>query len=158
MLKLIVAFDPNQLIGIDDKLIWHIKEDLEHFKETTINQTMVMGDVTFFGIGKPLPNRKTIILTLDKEFTYKHKNVSICNDFNELVKKYANNIKEDLYIAGGRTIYKLFIPYVDEMIISYIKKEHEGNVYFPKYDKTLFTSYKEKEYKDFIIKWYKKNK
>ncbi|BDU67434.1 MAG: dihydrofolate reductase [Candidatus Tyloplasma litorale] len=154
MIKLIVAYDQNKLIGNNDHLPWNIPEDLNHFKKETLNKTILFGEVTFNGIGRPLPNRKTIVLTLNKDFKFQHQNVEICNDFNEIVKTYKNNKNQDVIIAGGATIYKLFLPYVDEMIISKIKKTYKGNVYFPNWNENEFKLVKSIDKKDFIINWY----
>ncbi len=151
-----MAFDPNKLIGIDDKMVWHIPEDLNFFKTTTTNKTIVMGDTTFFGIGKPLPNRKTIILSLDKDLKFEHQDVAICNDANELIKKYRDNKDEDIYIAGGKTVYKIFLPVANELIVSHIKKEYEGNVYFPEFDIKKFKVINTKEHQDFVVKNYRR--
>ena len=156
MIKLIVGYDQNKLIGKNNFLPWNISEEIEHFKNTTIGKTIVMGDVTFDGIGKPLPNRKTIVLTLDKKWNFKHKDVFISHNFKELVDKYKGSDKEDIYICGGSTIYKLFLPYVDEMIISHIKGEYKGDTWFPDWDKELFDIIKTKKYDNFTLKVYKR--
>ncbi len=156
MIKLIVAYDKNRLIGIGDQLVWDIKEDLEHFKKETLNQTILFGDVTFKGIGFPLPNRKTIVLTLDKDYKYEHENVEICNDMNKIISKYHNNENEDIIIAGGATIYKLFLPFVDEFILSEVKGEYEGDVFFPEWDQHNFDLISEEEKTEFTIKRFKR--
>lgn len=156
MIKLIVAYDPNMLIGKGDELVWDIKEDLEHFKKETLNKTILFGDVTFKGIGRPLPNRKTIILTLDKTFTYDHEDVTIEHDINNVINKYQGNEEEDVIIAGGATIYNLFLPFVDEMIVSHIKKEYDGDKYFTQWNKEQFEIISKKEYKEFDVITYKR--
>ncbi len=135
MLKLITAYDKNFLIGKGNYLPWNIPEDFEHFKKITKGKTMVMGDVTFKGIGKPLPGRKTIILTLDKDFSFSHPDVIVMHSIEEVLDYAKDN---ETIICGGATIYKLFLPYVDEMIITQINNEYEGNVYFPIWDEDLF--------------------
>lgn len=156
MIKFVVAYDNNKLIGINDVLPWYIKEEANHFRETTWNKTILMGDVTFFGIGKVLPNRKTIILTLNKELKYNHPNVEICHDYMKIVKQYQGDRNNDIYVCGGREIFKLFMPFVDELIVSIISKEYIGNVYFPDWNEELFTIVNEKIYEKFTIKYYKK--
>ncbi len=158
MIKLIVAYDKNKLIGIGDQLVWNIKEDLEHFKSETLNKTILFGDVTFKGIGRPLPNRKTVVLTLDKEFKYEHENVEVCNDFDSILSKYYNNSENEIIISGGATIYKLFLPYVDEMIISEVKGDYVGDVYFPEWDEEQFDLYETNEKEEFFIKRYRRIK
>ncbi len=142
MLKLITAYDKKFLIGKDDTLPWNIPEDLEHFKKYTKGKTIVMGDVTFKGIGKPLPGRKTIILTLDRNFTFSHPDVLVMYSIDEVLE-YAKT--HETIISGGATIYELFLPYVDEMIITHLKKKYKGNVYFPVWKEDLFEVVKEEE-------------
>lgn len=129
MINLIVAIGPNNIIGKDNELPWHYKEDLKYFKETTMNQTVLMGKKTFESIvsrnGKLLPNRKMVVATFDKTFHYD--GVEVVND----LVKYLENIKEDIFIIGGSQIYKLSLPYVDRLYITHINKEYEGNVFFP---------------------------
>ncbi len=156
MIKLIVAYDKNKLIGIGDQLVWDIKEDLEHFKNETQNKTILFGDVTFKGIGRPLPNRKTIILTLDKEFKYDHPNVEVENDLQNILDEYKNNENNEIIISGGATIYKLFLPHVDEMIISEVKGDFVGDVYFPEWNENEFSLFYEDERSEFTIKRYRR--
>ena len=95
---------------------WHNKEDLQHFKKTTLNQTILMGKTTYLAIGRPLPNRKTIVVT---KSGLEDERVEVRNDLIEVIQEYKENNK-DLYISGGASIYKQALPYVDELIISRI--------------------------------------
>ncbi len=151
-IKLIVAYDKNRLIGIGDQLVWDLKEDLEHFKKETVNKTILFGDVTFKGIGRPLPNRKTIILTLDRTYKFDHPDVEVYYDFNDIIARYYNNPNEEIIIAGGATIYKLFLDYVDEIILSEVKGDFEGDVFFPEWDQSLFNISDIDEREEFTIK------
>lgn len=132
MINLIVAIGQNNLIGKDNDLPWHYKEDLKYFKETTMNKTVLMGEKTFYSIvsrtGKLLSNRKMIVATLDKSFSYE--GVEVVNDLIGFLK----NTKEDIFVIGGSQIYKLSLPYVDRLYITHVNKEYEGNVYFPPID------------------------
>jgi len=89
-----------------------------------------MGDKTFDGIGFPLPNRKTIILTKDLNYDYEHENVSVINDFKKIVNKYQKNPNKHIFICGGSQIYALFLPFADELYISEIKGEYIGDKFF----------------------------
>ncbi len=154
MIKLIVAYDENMLIGNNNDLPWKIKEDLEHFKRTTLNQNILFGKTTYETI--PFLNERNIfVLSKERELQYKDK-VTIINDYESIVKKFSNNLSEDIYICGGVMIYELFLPYVDEMIISFIKGEYIGNKYFPKWNKELFKEYKKEEYKEFDVIYFKR--
>ncbi len=151
-ITLIVAYDKNRLIGIGDQLAWEIKEDLEHFKKETLNKTILFGDVTFKGIGRPLPNRRTIVLTLDTTYRYEHEDVEVYYDMNDIIERYHNNPNEEIIIAGGATIYKLFLNYVDKIILSEVKGDFEGDVYFPEWDTSKFDLVSEDERNEFTIK------
>ena len=152
MLKIIVAHDKNRLIGNGSLIPWHISEDFKHYKETTMGHKMIMGSVTFESIGKPLPGRTTIVLNYDKN--YDAQGCEVVTDYMELVNRYKDS-EEVVYICGGASIYKLFLPYCEELIISEIKGDYSGNVYFPEY-KDIFAPYKVDERKEFTIIYYKK--
>lgn len=154
MISLIVAYSSNnKVIGINNTIPWHIKEDFIHFKNYTTNKTIIMGEQTFLSIGKPLPNRKTIVATI-KDFKYDHEDVSITNDLFKTLKNYKNS-DEELVVCGGATIYKLALPYVDKMVISEVKKEYVGDAYFPSFEEDfILESIEEKE--EFIIKIYRR--
>lgn len=149
MFKIIVAHDPNRVIGNGPNIPWHIKEDFLHFKRTTLNHTLIMGSTTFNSIGKPLPNRKTIVINSSKDFDAMGEEVS--TDLNEIINRYKDS-EEVVFVVGGASIYRQMIDYVDEMIISLVKKEYEGNIFFPEYE-DKFITYKEEEYDDFIVKY-----
>lgn len=118
------AEDTNGLIGKDNGLPWKKPEDLKHFKETTIKKTIVMGSKTFEGLGKKaLPNRTTIVLSQDLD--YQADNVIICNSIEEAL----NSTDDDLYIVGGKAIYRAFSPYFTNLIKTEIKGSYEGDTY-----------------------------
>lgn len=129
MISLIWATDKNNLVGKDNKLPWHYKEDLQYFKKTTLNKKVLMGKQTFDSIisylGKPLPNRTSIVASLE-EFEYK--DIEVINDLDKYLKNY--NDDDELFIIGGLSIYKQAYKYADKLYITYIDKEHDGNVYF----------------------------
>ena len=136
MINLIVAIGKNNLIGKDNTLPWHYKEDLKYFKDTTMNKTVLMGENTFWSIvsrsGKLLPNRKMVVCTLDKSFKYD--GVEVVND----LISYLKTVKEDIFVIGGSQIYKLSLPYVDRLYITHVNKEYDGNVYFPEINYDLY--------------------
>ena len=149
MFKIIVAHDPNHVIGNGPDIPWHIKEDFLHFKRTTLGHTLIMGSTTFKSIGKPLPNRKTIVINQDRNFDAMGQEV--CTDLNEIINKYKDS-EEVVFVVGGASIYRQLIPYVNEMIISVVKKEYEGNIFFPEYE-SEFETYEEVEYDEFTVKY-----
>ena len=149
MFKIIVAHAPNRIIGNGINIPWHIKEEFQHFKRTTLGHTIIMGSTTFMSIGKPLPNRKTIVINQDPNFDTMGQ--ELCTDLNEVINKYKDS-EEVVFICGGASIYRQMLPYVNEMIISVVKKEVEGNIYFPEYEND-FEVYEEVEHDEFIVKY-----
>ena len=129
MLSIIVAIANQNVIGKDNKLIWHLPEDLKHFKEITTGHKIIMGRKTFESLGRILPNRKHVILCNDMEMDVQNENVEILDDISKL-DKYINS-EEECFVIGGATIYKLLMPYANKMYITRINQSFEGDVYFP---------------------------
>ncbi len=131
MITLIVAHDKNLVIGKDNRMPWHYPEDLAYFKRMTLNKNVLMGFNTFKSIvsylGKPLPDRKTIVLTTKEKIDY---DVEIVNSIEEALTKYR---EEELIVAGGSSIYEQFIKYADKLLITLVDGEYPGDSYFPKY-------------------------
>lgn len=132
MLSIIVAVAKNNVIGKDNKLIWHLPEDLKRFKKLTTGHTIIMGRKTFESLGRVLPNRKHIILCNDARLNIENQNVEVIDDIS-LLDKYISSDEEN-FIIGGATIYKLLMPYANKMYITKINEEFEGDVYFPQID------------------------
>ena len=128
MIVLVVATDAQGVIGKDNKLPWHCKEDLKHFKEITTGKHIVMGRKTFDSLPKMLPNRHHIVLTRDENFS--HDGVEVFNDIDDLLVTYEG--KEDLYIIGGAEIYRQFMEKCDKIEMTIINGFHEGDTFFPK--------------------------
>lgn len=133
MTKKIIAIwaqDQCGIIGKSNQLPWYLPKDLKHFKETTLNQAILMGRVTFEGMNKRLlPNRETLILTTQSD--YQVDGATVVTSIEELLNWYKNQDKT-LYIVGGSKVYKLFEPYIDELIVTQVQAEVEGDTYFPK--------------------------
>lgn len=152
MFVAIVAHDKNLLIGNDLKIPWHVKEDFQHFKKTTLNHTIVMGLNTYKSIGKALPDRKTIVISnIDVP---EIKDAEVLNSLDELISRYKNS-DEKVFICGGASIYRQLLPICDELIVSIIKGDYEGNIYFPEY-RNDFELENVIEHEKFTINYYKK--
>ena len=128
MLSLIVAMDKNGLIGSKNKLPWYLPEDLKRFKNITTGKNIVMGHQTYKSIGKPLPNRKNIILSRNKDLIID--DCIVLNDLQSVLD--LNNDENEVIIIGGSQIYGLFLPYVKRMYITAIHSKFMGDTYFPK--------------------------
>ncbi len=129
MLSIIVAIANENVIGKDNKLIWHLPEDLKRFKKITTGKNIIMGRKTFESLGRVLPNRKHIILCNDMNMDIDNENVEVLDDISKL-DKYINSNEEN-FVIGGATIYKLLMPYANKMYITKINQSFEGDVYFP---------------------------
>ncbi len=124
---IVVAHDPNLVIGKDGGLPWRYKEDLQHFKNTTMGGTMIMGRGVFEELNEiPLPGRKNIVLSRSR--TYDHV------DSYTSLEEALDAVEDDkVYIIGGGVLYREAIGQADKMIVTLIKKEYEGDTYFPEY-------------------------
>ena len=139
MINIIVAIGVNNLIGKDNDLPWHYKEDLQYFKEVTMNKTVIMGEQTFYSIvsriGKPLPKRKSVVATFDLDFKYD--GVEVTHDLIRFLEDNKNS-SEEIFVIVGKQIYNVCLPYVNKLYITHVLKEYEGNVFFPVIDYSLY--------------------
>ena len=130
MLSIIVAKASNDVIGGDNKLLWHISEDLKRFKEITSGHTIIMGRKTFESLPKVLPNRHHIIITRAKNFKVDSESVSIINDISDVISKFKDT-EEEVFVIGGGEIYKSLIPYTKKLYLTRVYKDSEGDTTFP---------------------------
>ena len=130
MLKILVAFDENRVIGKNNALIWHLPADLKRFKALTTGQVIIMGRKTYESIGRPLPLRRNIILTHDKQFIAE--GCEICHHPDDILNALSN--EQEIMVIGGATLFELWLPIADCLYITYIDGEFEGDVFFPEWD------------------------
>ena len=130
----ITAVSQNNVIGLNNKLPWHIPEDLKYFFKTTKNKALIMGRKTFESLGKALPNRLNVVLTKNRDFKAEgavilpsfDKALNYCRQ-DDILKKYG----EEIFITGGGEIYKQTLPLMDRLYITRIHKEYEGDALYP---------------------------
>ena len=143
MISISVAVAKNNVIGKDNKLLWHISEDLKRFKRNTSNKKMIMGRKTFESLPGILPNREHIIITRDQNFKVDSDKVTIVNDLNSLLEKYSS-CEDEIFVIGGAEIYNQLLPYTHKIYLTKIDEAFEGDTYFPEinYDEfnTEYTS------------------
>lgn len=133
MISLIWAMTSNRLIGDGNRIPWHIKEDLLYYKDKTKGQTVLMGEETYYSLkgyykSKSLPYGTIFVASLDTNLSLE--DAIVVND----LFSFLSTFKEDLWVVGGATIYKLSLPYADRLYISFIKGDFEGDKYFPEID------------------------
>ncbi|GIP38363.1 dihydrofolate reductase [Paenibacillus sp. J31TS4] len=125
---LVVAMARNRVIGADNKMPWRLPADLKHFRKVTLGHTILMGRKTFESIGKPLDRRTNVILTSQRG--YAPEGCVIVHSVEEALE----NIPEDgLYVIGGGEVFRQVLPYADEMWVTLIDEDFEGDALFPKF-------------------------
>ncbi|MBN6202627.1 dihydrofolate reductase [Staphylococcus saprophyticus] len=125
-LSILVAHDQQRVIGVNNQLPWHLPSDLKHVKSLTTGNTLVMGRATFESIGKPLPNRRNVVLTRNKSF--KPEGVDVIHSFEEIY-----DLSGHVFIFGGQSLFEEMIDKVDDMYITVIEDKYNGDTFFPPY-------------------------
>jgi dihydrofolate reductase (trimethoprim resistance protein) len=126
-ISLIAAMDENRVIGKDSDIPWRIPLDWEFVKDTTKGHPIILGRKNLESIGRALPERRNIILTKDKDFSFK--GCEIVHSIEEVFELCKN--EEEIFIFGGEQIYNLFLPFVENMYITKIHHVFEGDTFFP---------------------------
>lgn len=132
MISLMVAHDPDYVIGKDNQLPWHIPEDLAYFKKHTIGKGMVMGRNTFESIGRPLPKRRNIVVTRNHQ--YQAEGTDIVHNLADAIK-LAETEHEEVMVIGGEQIFREALPIADRLYITLIHRSFPGDTFFPEYGK-----------------------
>lgn len=160
--SIIACIGKNRELGKNNDLIFHFKEDMKFFRETTRNHTVVMGLNTWKSLGeKPLPNRQNLILSHEK-LTNLPDNTAQIPDFDDYVKENEDS-DEEIFIIGGATIYKLFLPYARTLYLTEVDDTKDADVFFPEfnkdeYDLTTISSITENQTNFNINKYTRKDK
>ncbi|MFN8346457.1 MAG: dihydrofolate reductase [Spirosomataceae bacterium] len=128
LITLIVATAQNGVIGRDNQLIWHLPDDLKQFKRLTMGHPIIMGRKTFESIGKPLPNRTSIVITRSKEWFAE--GILIVNSVEEAVKTAQKTGADETFVIGGAEIYRLTLPMADKIYLTEVQADFEGDAYF----------------------------
>jgi len=128
---MIVAVDEVRAIGKDNKLLWDIKEDLKRFKALTTGHAVIMGENTYHSIGRPLPNRTNIVMTLDEGLELP--GCLVAHSLLEAIEVAKEHEKEEIFIMGGASIYKQFLPMTERLYLTLVAGEHEADTFFPDY-------------------------
>tara|TARA_B100001250_G_scaffold125453_1_gene106667 strand:- start:5239 stop:5727 length:489 start_codon:yes stop_codon:yes gene_type:complete len=145
-ISLIAALSNNSVIGVKGKIPWELKEDLTHFKETTLGSAIIMGRKTFESIGKPLAERLNIVMTSNPKGLDGIQEVSSI----ENAIKVGLNFSENIFVIGGQSIYETFLPISTKMYLTFIDIEVSGDTFFPKWDKSEWEEVSRKRFKNKI--------
>ncbi len=146
---LIAAFDQNRVVGINNKLPWHLPEDLKYFKRTTTGKAVVMGRKTYDSIGRPLPNRTNIVITRNSDFSAP--GVKVVNSLEAALElaegvNFINGVDETMVI-GGASIYQEALPKADRLYLTHVHAQVKGDAYFPSFDLSLWQEIAREDYK-----------
>ncbi|MBC3811268.1 dihydrofolate reductase [Undibacterium aquatile] len=125
-MTIIVATDSQSGIGINNTLPWHLPEDLAHFKRTTSGHTIIMGRKTFESIGRPLPNRRNIVISRNP--AWQHEGVET---YPSITAAQAALDGQDAFIIGGAQIYQQALPLADKLIVTEISQTFACDAFFP---------------------------
>ncbi len=133
----VVAIGKNRELGLGNKLLWHIPEDLKRFKQLTLGKPIIMGRKTFESIvgylGHPLPERPNIVVTRD--VNWKYDGVIVAGSVEEGIEKAKEFGSDEIHIGGGAEIYKQALPLIDKLYLTIIDDTKEADTYFPQYEK-----------------------
>ena len=158
-ISMIVAYGKNWEIGLNNEMLWHISEDFKNFKTITSGHHILMGRKTFesilsvsakhsrSGVGKPLPNRISIVLS---NSGFKHEGVHTFNDIQEAFNFARESAEEELFIIGGANIYETLFPYVDKMYLSEVDFEGVADAFLKPIDFSTWDLAEEKSYDEIV--------
>lgn len=119
----------SRIIGDGPNIPWRSREDFAHFKSTTLGHTLIMGRVTYESIGRPLPGRRTIVMTRDTDWSAD--GVDVAHTLDEALALAADS---EIFIAGGAQIYAAAMPYATHQILTEVHVDVDGDVFYPEFD------------------------
>jgi dihydrofolate reductase len=144
MISIIVAVSEDLGIGKDNELLWHISEDLKRFKRLTTGNAVIMGKKTWESLPKkPLPNRKNIVLTDNPHETID--NAITAYSLEDSLAKCTPG--EEIFIIGGGSIYRQFMPIADRLYITHVHKKAPADIYFPEIDRSIWEIIEKEKFK-----------
>lgn len=144
MINIVVAKASNNVIGAKNDLIWHLPNDLKHFKSITSGHPIIMGRKTFESLGRPLPNRTNIVVTGDQNWNAE--SIEIASSLPKAIEA-AKKIDDDIYIIGGGNIYKQAMEFTDVLYITEVHHEFDGDTYFPEIDSDEWEEVEREDFK-----------
>lgn len=148
--KAIAAMSENRVIGNGPDIPWHIPDDFKWFKQKTTGQIVVMGRTTFESIGKPLPNRTTIVLSRSG---FRWPGVRTVTGLDEID---VNADERDVFICGGAQVYTIALPSCSDLYLTHVKRVADGDVFFPPFEHLFDTGELVTEHPEFRIVHYRK--
>ncbi len=134
-IALVVAMSENRVIGKDNQLPWHLPNDLRHFKNITQGKTILMGRKTYESIGRPLPHRKNIVMTRDKN--YQAEGIIVVNSIKQAIMEVS--AEEEVFVIGGGELFAELMDKASRIYLTVVHADIEGDVFFPPIDTVKWT-------------------
>ena len=147
-LEAIVAMTPSRIIGRGNELPWHLPEDLKQFKARTTGHAIVMGRRTYESIGRPLPNRRNIVLTRQDLELPGAETIQAIEDLEGL------GVEGRIFLIGGAEVYRLALPRCAGIYITHLKREYPGDVFFPEFEHQFIKTKDLFENEDFSVAYW----
>lgn len=133
LISIIVAMDEKRGIGIGNQLPWHLPDDLQHFKKTTMGHHILMGRKTFESLNQqPLPGRINIILTRNPAFTAGGKGVVVEHSLGDALARAQHQGEREVFITGGANLYRQSLPMAHRLYLTLVHAQTEADVFFPR--------------------------
>jgi dihydrofolate reductase len=134
-LIIIAAMTANRVIGCNNTIPWHIPEEMAHFKATTMGHWLIMGRKTYESIGRPLPGRRTIVVSSNPSFR-PHADCTVVASLDQAISYCLN--AEKVFIIGGEQLYRAALPLATTLILTVIDQEYAGDAWFPDFSDLPF--------------------
>ncbi len=131
LISIIAVIGKNRELGKDNKLLWHIPEDLKRFKQLTLGHPIIMGHTTYKSIGRPLPGRTNIVISRNHDLDLK--NCLLAHSIEEAIAKAKNIDQEEIFIIGGGKIYTQTINLADRLYLTIVAATADADTFFPDY-------------------------
>lgn len=131
-ITLVVAAAENNAIGKNNQMLWHLPDDFKYFKRHTLHHSVIMGRKTYESIGKPLPERRNIVVTRDQHWSAAE--IDVANSLNEVLT-YCRDERE-IFIIGGANIYQQTLPLAQKVLLTRVHTTLDGDTYFPELPQT----------------------
>lgn len=157
IITVIAAIAKNGVIGRSNgEMPWHVKEEFQHFKNTTLGYPLIMGRKSFDALGKPLKGRLNIVLTKNPDYNPGFSEVVVFSEMEKALEYCKAACYNRAFIIGGGKIFKEYIPLADEMILSFLNFDAAGDVFFPEIDENIWEVASVDKRNEFDIKYFKK--
>jgi dihydrofolate reductase len=141
-LSIIVATDQQNGIGKNNQLLWHLPNDLKFFKKVTSGNTIIMGRKTYESIGKPLPNRRNVVISRNQDL--KIEGVEIFDNISSAIQACVN--EEEVFIIGGGEIYKQALDLTSKIYLTKVEANCDADIFFPEFKQEEWETISEEDY------------